>query len=321
MNTALNSSRKARILKTYYRLASSAKTDNEFRKLQKSLADRFCPLDWSYLHAHLAEKYNLERSFSGKIKQTFFSVIGKTGFSEKRDVEREFVMQYRNAHEAISKTGPAAFTRRTNTHGISHFVHPYNEQNRLLIIWTGAHRRPMMPLHTFLQAVWDFNLDVLVLRARPNLGYTTGVMGLGDTLTKAIDALCEFSTKRGYSNVYVIGMSMGTPPALFSSVKLGARNCLLAGPLDPRLGYNDEFNLFLDELRAQENILRVNAVVGELSPKDSAVADYLSSLLGSTKLVTLGAAHNPLWALARKGELVDWLNQHLLDGTGGLHRK
>jgi len=42
----------------------------------------------------------------------------------------------------------------------------------------------------------------------------------------------------------------------------------------------------------------------------------LSKLLGSIKLVIPGAAHNPLWPIERRGELAEWLKQHLVTNQG-----
>lgn len=274
-----------------------------------------CPTEWAYIHSHLSEKYNLQSALYGNLVKPLLSIFRKSRFSEKKEMELEFLHKYKKTHEEVSKSGPAVFRRVANTHGVSHFVHTKNENKSLLIIWTGGQRRPMMPLHTFLQAAWECDVDVVVLRAKPRHGYITGVVGLGDSLPKTVDALSEFVNKHGYSNIYVIGMSMGTPPALFSSAGLRAKNCLLAGPLDPRLGYNFEFSDFMDNSNTRGSFLRVTAVTGELATKDSEVADYLTGLLGSKKLVIPGAAHNPLWPIAEKGELANWLKQHLFVGV------
>ena len=316
MKSVSNLSRKSEILRTYNRLASSAQTDNDFRKIQVSLENRLSPIEWTHLHSHLAEKYHLQGGVIGRIKQALFSVPGKSRFSEKRSVELEFVVKYKNAQDEAYKKGPATFRRVVNTHGISHFVHPKNNNKSLLVIWTGAARRPMMPLHTFLQAVWERNVDVLVLRAKPNQGYVAGVAGLGGSLEKAIDGLCEFRDKRQYSQVYVVGTSMGTPPALLSSGKLKAENCLLAGPVDPRVWFSNEFRNYMGDLGDQRSSHMVTTVVGELATTDAAAADYLSSLLGTTKIVIPRAAHNPLWPIARRGELADWLKQYLFLEVG-----
>ena len=103
---------------------------------------------------------------------------------------------------------------------------------------------------------------------------------------------------------------MGTPPALFSAAKLQADNCLLVGPLDPRVKYKDEFDSLVKSLENKETSLKFSTVVGEHATQDAPIANFLSTTFGSIEIVAPGAEHNALWPITERGELADWLDNN-----------
>lgn len=316
MKTFSKLPQKSSVLRTYIRLASAAKTDNEFRKIFISLEDRLTPSEWRSIHSYLAQKQKLQGGIRRKIMQGLSRILGQSPPSEMNSVEIELLAQSRITNNVGKEIAFARYTRSFNTRGLSHFLHPENTTKSLLIIWTGALRRPMMPLHTFLQEVWNLNIDVLVLRSAPNSrDYLNGVVGLGNTLGKAIDGLHEFRLRHGYGSVYLIGSSMGTPPALFSAAKLQTDNCLLVGPLDPRLKYKDEFDHLVKSQENEKNFLRFSTVVGEHATQDAPISSLLSNTFGSLEIVVPGAEHNALWPITERGELADWLDNNCFYGA------
>jgi hypothetical protein len=177
-------------------------------------------------------------------------------------------------------------------------------------------RRPMMPLHFFLQAVWQRDVDVLVLRARPTKSdYADGVSFFGDTLDSTSDGLRDYGAQHGYTTVFVVGMSMGTPPALISAPRLGASRCLLAGPIDPRTSHDQEFERFVRYVEDAHELPQIITVVGELAPEDAVIAGFVSSVVNNVELVSPGADHNPLWTLQQRGELAEWLRVNLFQNA------
>lgn len=304
------------MLKTYIRLASAAKTDNEFRKTVISLEDRLSPSEWMDIISYLAHKHNLRGGIRGKIRQFLLRILGQSPPLDNKTLEVELVMQAKTSQSLRNEVDVAKYTKGVNTRGLSHFVHPENTSKSLLIIWTGALRRPMMPLHTFLQEIWDLNVDVLVLRSAPNSrDYVNGVAGLGNTLGKAIDGLDEFRLRHGYESVYLIGSSMGTPPALFSAAKLQTDNCLLVGPLDPRLKYRDDFDNLVKSVVSKKLSIKFSTIVGEHATKDAPIANFLSNTFGSIEIVEPGAEHNALWPITEKGKLANWLDNNCFYGA------
>ncbi len=307
---------KSNLLRTYIRLASAAKTDNEFRKIIISLEDRLAPSEWKEILSYLAQKQKLQVGIRGVLRQGLSRILGQSPPSVMNNVEIELLAQGRITHKDGNEIAVTRYIRGLNTRGLSHFLHPENTTKSLLIIWTGALRRPMMPLHTFLQEVWNLNIDVLVLRSAPNSrDYLNGVVGLGNTLGKAIDGLHEFRVRHGYGSVYLIGSSMGTPPALFSAAKLQTDNCLLVGPLDPRPKYKDHFDHLVRSQENEKNSLRFSTVVGEHATQDAPISNLLSNTFGSLEIVVPGAEHNALWPITERGELADWLDNNCFYGA------
>jgi hypothetical protein len=304
------------VVEAYVRLASAATTDNQFRSVVSSMETRLCPRGWAELVAHVQTKASPTARVRTSIGTWFSRGTSSVDLARRKNLERELILESDNVLSHRNVDEVPAFERVLNLGGVSHFVHPRNKSQSVLFVWTGIARRPMMALRHFLQAVWQCDVDVLVLRARPmKRDYADGVSFFGDTLDSTIDGLRDYSAQHGYTRVFVAGMSMGTPPAMFSAPRLGASSCLLAGPMDPRHNYGEEFQLFDRFVEDAQDLPRFATVVGEFAPEDAVVARFVSSVVNNVELVSPGADHNPLWPLQQRGELADWLRINLFSNA------
>lgn len=312
MRSKSSKSRLPDVVSAYVRLASAATTDNKFRAVVRSIENRLCPREWAELVGYVHTKANAtKRSHSG-LRKWFSQKTVPAHSTPSNNLELELILESDNELFQQKRVEVATFERALNLGGVSHFVHPRNSSHSVLVVWTGLARRPMMPLRHLLQAVWPCDVDVLVLRARPTKSdYADGVPFFGDALDTTIDGLRDYCSQHGYTTVFVAGMSMGTPPALISALRLGASNCLLAGPIDPRHNYEKEFQRFAREIEDTHESPRFVTFVGEFAARDAAVASYVSSVVKNVELYSPGADHNPLWPLQQRGELTDWLRLNL----------
>jgi alpha-beta hydrolase superfamily lysophospholipase len=182
----------------------------------------------------------------------------------------------------------------------------------------------MMPLATWLHNVDDEGRDILILESERNSMYVRGVSAFSDSLPATFEALHAFVTKNRYSEVTVVGPSVGALPALLAGYHVGARRVLLAGAIDPNLALWREF-LPAGELvsrltdaqgragaTAKATAMEVFLLYGSLDRKDTHMANALVPIVKNARVIPVkGADHNCLFPLAQRGELAPLMRQFL----------
>ena len=203
------------------------------------------------------------------------------------------------------------YTREITTNSFSLFSMPGAESKRLLVLWTGASRRPMMPLSIFLESLCHLRMDVLVLRPSKTLRYHQGVRGLGDSMAETITWISDFIFERNYNQVFVQGNSLGTYPALLSAALPKVKTVLLAGPTDPYRIDSTGFQDFIEVFEGLPQKPSITVAVGSKAERDKDVAKVFKVLFSSKTLVTDSVGHNPLWKKYKEGTLARWLGENL----------
>lgn len=92
------------------------------------------------------------------------------------------------------------------------FYRGTQKARRLVVVFTGRLRRPMLPVPAFLQCIDASDWNALILRDEARMHYRTGVEGYAEDLnTLARRVRAEFSD---CSEILAIGTSMGGFPAI-----------------------------------------------------------------------------------------------------------
>jgi len=101
----------------------------------------------------------------------------------------------------------------------------------LIVVLSGRHSRPMLPISLFLQHFPAQLFDILLLYDATNAHYTDGVAGYADSLfalTRKVHA--DFGSA-GYARIYHYGVSSGGFPALRMGLMAPAHRSIAIGGL------------------------------------------------------------------------------------------
>jgi hypothetical protein len=204
----------------------------------------------------------------------------------------------------------ATYQKILTTKGLTHLKHPENPGNSLLVVWTGSRGRPMMPMAPFCQATWGELTDLLLLRSKVRGSFAQGVAGLGANFEETISGLAAFIERNGYQEIRILGTSLGTVPALLSIPHIKPKHVLLAGPVEGKSRYPDEFQNLAKHVAAGSETL-VSILVGGKAAADLRVANELVESVGASKHLVSGAGHNPLWDLVLQRKLQKYFKDSL----------
>jgi hypothetical protein len=298
------------IIAAYRRLLKSCSTTNQVYKLNIALENRLEPEQWDHIR-----KY--QKSRNELVYKIFTSWIFRLlSIRFKYPSLDKFLLGYELATNLRGNRGPditvneSNYRRTLNTNGVSLFCNPGNLKNRLLIVWTGAARRPMMPLMTFLSAVWHLGVDVLVIRAYQGKSYVDGIPGHGNSLNEGLTSIEILVRNLNYQQHYVLGTSMGTIPALLFSYQIKSKSVVLAGPTDPTL-YESEYEKL--KLSSENHLYpaTVALIVGSKAEQDLEIAGLLTKDFQAEAHFVPDAGHNSLWPLILNGQFSEYLRKSL----------
>lgn len=207
--------------------------------------------------------------------------------------------------------------RRLETRN-SHILFSLPEQrNRLLVVgWTGQKSRLMMPSALFLGALATIQADLLLFRYRPNGSIWTGRVGDGEADQPGVAIIERITKALSYSRVSILGVSLGTIPALECSAAIGCEKVAI-------VGFSD-WKTFIPGFEEQQLLMKLTADRINPSARPSysftfgkqALIDTTRSLaaagrLGAKTVSVDSADHSALFTLAMQGKLEGWMKQHL----------
>lgn len=119
---------------------------------------------------------------------------------------------------------PQPFVRREVTDRLIVYEGPMEtgRGKRLLIAFTGAKRRMMIPTPEFLQAIDARAWDVVYLKHSNS--FLDGLEGVADGLDGLLDSVMAAVAGRPYASVSTLGVSAGGPAAAVAALRLKARS-------------------------------------------------------------------------------------------------
>ncbi len=305
------------IIDTYIRLLNNCTLNSHVYALFDSLEVHLLPNEWRSILSHILVKHGrvrllmsrlLDLAASNKLVQ--FNCKFSLGHLERklaRDARRKIL-------DRVENKSWSSFTRESKRFGFTHLKHSERVGNSVLIVWTGRAGRPMMPLATFVGSVALYKTDVVILRAPKSAeSYLGGVGSLGNSLKDTIAQLGGLIADWNYSDIFVLGASMGTPPALICSAYLKPARVLLAGPIDPNSQYASDLEDFVQSREKLAEQAHISIAVGDFATADQAAATFISNLTGAKIIKIPAAGHNPLWPLVESGQFGDWMGRNLFN--------
>ena len=196
----------------------------------------------------------------------------------------------------------------------------------LVVVLSGRHSRPMLPVSIFLQHLPANLFDILLLYDATNSHYTEGVAGFADSLLSLTQKVHADFASGGYERVYHYGVSSGAFPALRMGLIAPAhRSIAISGlfqwPIN-RLQSGETVSSFDPICHCNANGRGLLACVHSTLERDVVHARRVARTV-KARNVTVGKAssHNLLFPLFVGGQLRDF-NQKLLgyalgrDGDG-----
>lgn len=287
----------------YLRLRRRCQTVNQLNRLHIALENRLLPLQLQSLHKVLQSVGPDALGWTERL----LAMARRSGKARPEPYERACLRPSLTLYRSAGEAGGARM---------------------LLICWTGAARRMMMPLPVFLQHLDAATVDVLLLRYPLGEGYRRGVPDLGPDIASTIDRVAQHVVPGRYARVAAMGVSGGGLPALLTGLRLGLDTVLAVGaghPADPRWteALGQEAEALLARWAGQARRLpRITLAHGADSPADTAAARALAELLPAQRMAVSSdqgpVGHVALAPLLEQGRLRGFLEQ-ALSLTQGAH--
>lgn len=191
----------------------------------------------------------------------------------------------------------------------------------LVVIFTGAGQRPMMPTPLFAQHFDATRNDLVVLRDPNRKRFREGLFGAGNDLRELVETLRTLAATGSYERLYTIGTSSGGLPALIAGLALGAQAAVsVGGAAYDGTDHSSYGHLplpqALEKLRSGpgRNTRIVHAFSPDV-PSDMRHADTNRALLGGNRVVIRSVedkvSHIALYPLVRDQRLSLFLDQAL----------
>lgn len=147
------------------------------------------------------------------------------GASVQELVQRSDTVRFLNKGraEAYEESRPEPFLRLFSD------PHIPKAGKTLLVVFTGALRRPMLPHCTFLQALPSADFDVAILTDPDNLHYAAGLKPGAGTLLEVVRTISVALSSADYRRIVALGTSSGGFPALRAGILMGAERAVSIG--------------------------------------------------------------------------------------------
>lgn len=301
----------------YHRVTAGCRTVNQLNRWRIELENRITPAERFSLASRLVGDpgYNAKRA--KKRKRLWRNLISiaralrilsqhRAWKHERKASDFEWGAKLLERHE-LTGGGQAGFDygRSHTRSGWVLYQNGSQTSKTVLVVWTGAFRRPMIPVADFLAGIEPIGWDVLILNGGRPSDYQSGVRGLGRDLSASVAAINRIIRLQGYTSVVAMGTSQGCGPAFLTARSIGAKRIFLMGPSSlsrirqlskaaPDLPMPSEGSLGSDELVV---------VYGSKSDRDQgSAAEFLSAYKAQLREVE-GAPHAVLDPILQQGRL------------------
>jgi pimeloyl-ACP methyl ester carboxylesterase len=251
------------LIRLYQRLTKHCQTVNQFNRVHIALDNWLTPLKEELL------------------RQQLLAVAG----SEAPSPGREWINILHMLYLKSGKARPEPFRRRRiNRHLTCYSVDDaHREEKTLLICFTGAAQRMMMPLPVFLQHLDGQAVDVAMLHYPRGKGFREGLEGMGCDFVSTIERLGDLLPFGQYRRVVAMGVSGGGMPAILTALKHSFDAVLAVGTCHPDDARWHETlqrpvgELVTDLAAGKSRLPEIFLVYGADMPADRAAADALTA--------------------------------------------
>ncbi len=321
------------MIKLYNRLIRNCRTENMCNRIHIELENHMTPEQFFKLRNYFSIQPSFSQRFKNVVTKTFpklgiyYGYLKRKSFYLLRTENSTYynrdkyttawIQRIDSYMHKMQKDYPEPFIKKRMNRHTWYFTSKdgtlKTKDKTLLVCFTGAQYRMMMPLPVFLQSLDANSTDVIYIRyPRPN-GYLYGLTGYDQSFEAMLDRLGSLPLY-DYRHVVGMGSSAGTIPSLLLALKYKFNAVMLsgsAGPNDPdwskALGKEVE-ELIEDFTSNAKNIPLIYLVYGADSKPDAENAAQLQLLLPYAKLLKINkAGHAALKPLIINGEFVDLL--------------
>lgn len=321
------------MIKLYNRLIRNCKSENMHNRIHIELENHMTPeqffklkRDFSikssfpvYLENVLSEIFpKLYRYFRFLKRKSlyFFHTENNANFKQNK-YAKAWMQRIDSYMVKIQKNHPESFVKKRVNHHTWYFTSKdqtiKSKDKILLVCFTGARSRMMMPLPVFLQSLDANNTDIIYIRySHPN-GYLYGFRGYDQNFEAMLDRLGSLPFDN-YGRVVGLGTSAGSIPSLLLALKYEFDAVMLCGSMGPHdvewsKALGKEVECFIKDLtRNLKNIPSVYLVYGADSKIDTKNVAQLQPLLPGAKLLKINkAGHSAFEPLINSGQFVGLL--------------
>lgn len=291
-----------------------ARTLNEVNEIHIAFANSITPSEAVYLHGNLF--------VAGKHKAPALRADSRFTPAQLRDGARLWIDQLRATLADVGKSRTELFRRHELHDAVVLFSADRRKARRNLVLsFTGANQRLMMPIATFLQNFDCRTTDILYVRDSSRQGYRNGIPKLADDMAEIGPALLQLIDIAPYQRRVSIGVSAGGLPGLVAALRLGLDATLVCGGSSPLRGQFDRPDqpAFAEKLRGWREAapeVRVVAAFGAQEPEDERAVEDLERCVAGTEpcrvaLEGVEVKHNLLYKLSSAGKLAEFFDGKL----------
>lgn len=187
-------------------------------------------------------------------------------------------------------------------------------EKHLLVGFTGAARRLMLPIATFLQNLPAAGHDVVVLVDRSRTHYANGIENFATDLKALTDRVLYRLEAWNYRSVVTIGASMGGFPALRAGLLAGAdRGISLGGrtiwhPSRLKSAHRQSIEAFDPLCSCGPKGASLHCLYAEANEEDRVSVEELAAMRSVERVAFATARHNILFQLWESGALATTLS-------------
>jgi hypothetical protein len=195
-----------RALRLYHKRIARCRTPNQVNRIHIALDNYMTPAEARYFRAAL-------------------------GAEPAESPGREWISRLADAMPT-NIVRPIEFERRGLLKGVTHYTAAGTSPDRktLLIAFTGAFHRLMLPTPWLLDCLNPVLYDVVLLRDFSRVAYAAGIPGLGGDFATALANLRSLVDPRAYRSAISIGTSAGGLPAILAAIHLRLNKAIAIGP-------------------------------------------------------------------------------------------
>jgi len=303
-----------KLLDLYNARIGEAHTLNEVNQTHIAFANSLTPTEVVYLQGNLFA--------AGKHKFPSLRPDCRFTLAQLQESGRLWIDQLRASLTEIGKPRTELYRRHDLHDAVVLFSADRRTPRRNVVVaFTGANQRLMMPISTFLQNFDGRATDILYVRDSSRQGYRNGIPDLADDMAEIGPALTKLIDVARYQWRASIGVSAGGLPALVTGLRLEFDATLVCGGSSPERGQFDrpgqpKFGDRLRQWREAAPLVPVTVGYGAQDAADeSAAADIARCVSGAEveriALDGVEVKHNFLYKLSAAALLTAFVSEKL----------